>query len=658
MSLTGAFVIAAICLARLPLKKAPKIISYCLWAVAGFRLVFPFSIESVFSLIPFKAQTIPPDIAMQSVPHIDSGMTIVDNFISSSLPAPEAIASVNPLQIWTAIGSFIWLFGVAIMIIYGVVSFIILKQKMRYAAHLEANIYEKENIKSPFVLGVFTPKIYVPIGLSEKEQGYIILHEKTHIRRHDHIVKFVAYFILCLHWFNPVVWVAFLLMGTDMEMSCDECVLKEIGSQAKKNYSLSLLTLATDIRIINGSPLAFGEGSVKGRIKNVLNFKKPSRIITIAAIVLVAVLSVGFALNRTDTQKALEKAPSLDVILIANNSTKQQVKAIQLTTSWLFIDKNGIGKGYSSDSAHPLQMSPNDFKEATLSLDNTSKKIEMLFSDNYPPESVSVQRWPAEYATGNHDIADIVNKGEPAQVNGNKIDISNDGHDYIYEVYAKWEQGSSYYTFCVSILKTINQYLDIIMSSPKVSSRTGDYIQEHRQEYDKILAMGYKAMPTLNKILKSGNMGLRGNIASLLSKEILSVPPTDDKWQQTYKEGLIILNKWQVDMGYAIMPEFSEDEVIAAKQIVEDYFKDDLSKTQNVRRTLLDIRYDPQDNYRRTYRPYEFPPERIIVFKVDFNIEYLDGNIGAWNEGIYKDWSMILVRNNPSSAWKLYDQGY
>ena len=262
MSLTGTFVIAAICIARLPLKNAPKIISYCLWAVAGFRLVFPFSIESVFSLIPFKAQTIPPDIAMQPIPRIDSGIPFVNNVISSVLPAATPATSNTPLQIWTAIGAWVWIISVVVMFIYGVVSFIILKRKMSKATRIKANICEAANIKSPFVLGVFKPRIYLPLGLSEQERSYIILHEQTHIKRCDHIVKFAAYFVLCLHWFNPLVWVAFLLMGVDMEMSCDEHVLKEMGSETKKDYSLSLLSLATERRFAGGSPLAFGEGGI------------------------------------------------------------------------------------------------------------------------------------------------------------------------------------------------------------------------------------------------------------------------------------------------------------------------------------------------------------------------------------------------------------
>ncbi|NLO48225.1 MAG: DUF4825 domain-containing protein [Clostridiales bacterium] len=327
----------AICLARLPLKKAPKIITYCLWTVAGFRLVFPFSIESVFGLIPFKAQTIPADIALQQVPRIDSGIPFVNNAVSSILPAATPAASVNPLQIWTTIGAFVWLIGGAVMLIYGIVSFVILKRKMREAVHIEANIYEAENIQSPFVLGVFKPKIYLPASLSSQERSYILLHEQTHIRRHDHIVKFAAYFILCLHWFNPLAWVAFLLMGVDMELSCDERVLKQMGGEIKRDYSLSLLSLATERRIIGGSPLAFGEGSVKERIKNVLNFKKPSRVIIAAAVALAAVLSVGFAVNKA---AQIHDPQSFNFGTFALENANEDQKAMHMTS--FTLDGSGV----------------------------------------------------------------------------------------------------------------------------------------------------------------------------------------------------------------------------------------------------------------------------------------------------------------------------
>ena len=243
MSLTGAFIIAAICLVRLPLRKAPKAISYALWTVAGFRLVFPFSIESVFSLLPFRAQTIPADIAMQPIPRIDSGIPFVNNAVSSVLPSAAPAASVNPLRLWTSIGAYVWITGVTVLLVYGVVSFVILKRKMKETVHVESNIYEAVNIKSPFVLGIFTPRIYLPVGLSEHERGYILLHEQTHIQRRDHIVKMFAYFVLCLHWFNPLAFAAFLLCGTDMDANVKHKLKKfsDFFHRRKTGRRLSLL---------------------------------------------------------------------------------------------------------------------------------------------------------------------------------------------------------------------------------------------------------------------------------------------------------------------------------------------------------------------------------------------------------------------------------
>lgn len=298
MSLTSSYVIAAIMLARLILKKAPKVVSYALWAVAGFRLVFPISFESVFSLIPFKSQPIPQDIAVRAIPRIDSGINSVNDAVSRFLPAATPAASINPMQILLAAGIAVWLIGIAAMLIYSAVSIVLLKRRLDGAMPLEGNVYEAQNLKTPFVLGFIHPKIYIPTGLSAEEKGYIILHEQTHIKRFDHVVKLAAFLILCAHWFNPLAWLAFVLMSVDMEMSCDERVLKEMGGEIKKAYSTSLLSLATGRRLINGSPLAFGEGNIKGRIKNVLNFRKPAAWVIVVVVVLAAALSVGLAANR------------------------------------------------------------------------------------------------------------------------------------------------------------------------------------------------------------------------------------------------------------------------------------------------------------------------------------------------------------------------
>lgn len=330
MSLTGAFVIAAICLVRVPLRKAPKLISYFLWAIAGFRLVFPFTIESIFSLIPFKAQPIPLNIAVQQTPHMGS----------AAPPSDLLTASVNPLQIWTTLGAYVWLIGLVVLFVYGVVSYLLLKRKICGARYVDRTIYQADNIQSPFVLGFFQPRIYLPTGMSEHEKSYIILHERTHIRRYDHMIKLAAYFVLCLHWFNPLVWVAFLLMGVDMEMSCDERVLKEMGDGIKKDYSLSLLSMATQRHIIGGYPLAFGEGGIKGRVKNVLNFKKPSRILVTLAVALVVALSVGFAVNRAGVQSPLQEV---------TGATKGQAELIESQ-----LAASGISYKTIASSVNPI----------------------------------------------------------------------------------------------------------------------------------------------------------------------------------------------------------------------------------------------------------------------------------------------------------------
>lgn len=294
MSLTASCVILSIVLVRLPLKKAPKIISYALWSVAAFRLLCPFSFKSILSLVPVNASTIPKDIAYQQTPQITSGIVAVDNYVNGSLPAPAAVASVNPLQIYTQIGVCLWLLGVAAMLAYSVVSVWMLKNRLKSARHIEQNIYEAVNLKTPFVLGIFRPRIFLPAGLAAEEKGYILRHEQTHIRRFDHIIKPFAFLILSIHWFNPLVWLAFVLMGTDMELSCDERVIREMGGGMKKAYSSSLLSLATEKRVLNGSPLAFGEGKVKGRIQNVLHYRKPA--FWAVAVTAIAATAVGIGL--------------------------------------------------------------------------------------------------------------------------------------------------------------------------------------------------------------------------------------------------------------------------------------------------------------------------------------------------------------------------
>lgn len=304
MSLTASYVILFVILVRMLLKKAPKVISYALWAVVAFRLIVPFSFESMFSFLPRSMNTAPitPDIIYQQSPRINSGIEVVDSFVNKSLPAPTIEASANPLQIYIGFGAYIWILGIVALIFYSVISTLHLKRRLKGSRLIEHNIYEANNLKTPFVLGLIKPRIYLPVGLNIQERRYILLHEQTHIHRKDHIIKILAFLILSLHWFNPLVWIAFMLMNSDMEMSCDEKVLKEIQEDIKKPYAYSLLSLATGKHAINGSPLAFGEGIMKGRIKNVLNYRKPGFWAIALSIILVAAVGIGLMANpRTVT---------------------------------------------------------------------------------------------------------------------------------------------------------------------------------------------------------------------------------------------------------------------------------------------------------------------------------------------------------------------
>lgn len=302
MSLTGALIILGVLIARLCLKKAPRIFSYALWAVPLFRLLCPFSFSAGFSLLglfsdaPTGSQLsyIPDDIGYMHKPQVQLPLPAASEIVNEILPPATPAASMNPMQFWLFLGSWIWILGMALLLGFGLFSLLRFRRKLKNAQHDRDSIYLTEGLPMPFVMGFFRPRIYLPSGLSEEEKPYILLHEKIHIRRKDHLLRILAFLTLCLHWFNPLVYAAYILSGKDMEMSCDEAVIRKYGSSIKKEYSASLLSFATGHRFPLSTPLAFGESDTGARIKNALRYRKPTIIVTCAAIVLCAV--VGFAL--------------------------------------------------------------------------------------------------------------------------------------------------------------------------------------------------------------------------------------------------------------------------------------------------------------------------------------------------------------------------
>lgn len=294
MSISAGWIVLAVLLLRLLLKKAPKWITVLLWGIAAFRLICPFSLESGLSLIP-SAETISSEIMLDRSPEINTGIPIINNTINpmvsgSFTPAPEA--SANPLQIWIPILSVVWIAGMVILFTYTVISYLRVCGKVRTAVLLRDNVYQCETVVSPFVLGVVNPKIYLPFHMGKQDEEYVIAHEKAHIRRRDHLWKPVGFLLLILHWFNPLMWFGYVLFCRDIELACDEKVVKELNADGRAGYSEALLSCSVNRRMIAACPLAFGEVGVKERVKRVLRYKKPTFWITIAAIIVLVITSV------------------------------------------------------------------------------------------------------------------------------------------------------------------------------------------------------------------------------------------------------------------------------------------------------------------------------------------------------------------------------
>ena len=304
MSFSAAIAALVIIVARFLLKKSPKILSYALWGVVLFHLVCPFTFESVIGLLPPGSEPIPQDIVYTQTPKIQSGVTIIDNPVNAALttvlPAAAPTNNESPIANILGVASTIWLCGVIALLMYALISYFRLRRNVFDATLLEDNIYETDRISTAFVLGFISPKIYVPLNIDVTQLSLIQQHENAHIRRRDYLVKPIAFVALALHWFNPIVWISFFLMTKDMEMACDESVLKRSGSDIRQHYSTALLQLASKRSGIV-SPLAFGENDVKPRVKNILNFRKPSGWIVVLSIVLVVALSIGLLVKQPAT---------------------------------------------------------------------------------------------------------------------------------------------------------------------------------------------------------------------------------------------------------------------------------------------------------------------------------------------------------------------
>lgn len=315
MGIAASWLILAVVVLRFVLKKAPKRFRLMLWAIVGLRLVLPWSFKSALSLIP-SAETLPQGIMLERTPELNTGITALNNAINPGFTQafmPETASSANPLQVLLPLASALWLAVSVLMLLWALLSYMRLRHSVAEAVRVEGNVYECEKVASPFVLGLFRPRIYLPLGLSDGARVQVLAHEQAHIARGDHVIKPLGWLILSAHWYNPLVWLAYALFCRDIELACDERVIRSMPAAGRADYSQALLDLSRPRHSVGACPLAFGEASVKGRVKSVLSYKKPAFWLVVLAIV----VCIGAAVCFLTDPKAKEDAGDADTVTIA-----------------------------------------------------------------------------------------------------------------------------------------------------------------------------------------------------------------------------------------------------------------------------------------------------------------------------------------------------
>ena len=300
MSISASWIVLVVVIIKRLLKDSPKWIHCALWGIVGVRLVIPFSIESIFSLLP-SAKTISKQASIE-LAHFQSGIGFVDIPINNYLKERymTGITTIKPMTSFTSISSIvsiIWLVGILALIIYSILSYVRLKNKIRTAVVLKDNIYQCETVETPFVLGIMKPRIYLPFAINEQDMEHVISHEMAHVTRKDHWWKALGFYVLTVHWFNPVIWLGYELFCRDIELACDEKVVKDLNQEQRVDYSQALLTCSLKRHTMAACPIAFGEMNVKNRIKSVLSYKKPTVLLMRIGVIICAVIAICFLTN-------------------------------------------------------------------------------------------------------------------------------------------------------------------------------------------------------------------------------------------------------------------------------------------------------------------------------------------------------------------------
>lgn len=320
LSISASWLVLAVLILRLGSKRSPKWMNVLLWGIVALRLVLPFSIESALSLIPSAETVSPAAVQFDPAPTITSGVSIIDNAVNPSLSERFAAVpemSVNPLYVWTEIAGWVWLIGLGAMLLYALVSYLRLRRRVSVSLPIQENIYLCDAISSPFILGIVKPRIYLPSGLDEVQRQNVLAHERAHLARYDHWWKPLGFALLAVYWFNPLLWLAYALLCRDIELACDERVIRTMDKSAVKTYSTVLLACSMPHKAVISCPLAFGEVGVKERVRNALHYKKPAFWIVAASSIVCIAVAVCFLTNpEHETMKWAKNLRVDDVVRV------------------------------------------------------------------------------------------------------------------------------------------------------------------------------------------------------------------------------------------------------------------------------------------------------------------------------------------------------
>ena len=433
LSISASWLVLAVLVLRLISKRSPKWVNVLLWGIVALRLVLPFSIESALSLIPSAETVSPAAVQFDPAPTITSGVSVIDNAVNPSLSehfAAVPTASVNPLYVWTEIAGWVWLIGLGAMLLYALVSYLRLRRRVSVSLPIQNHIYLCDAISSPFILGVVKPRIYLPSGLDEVQRQNVLAHEQAHLARRDHWWKPLGFALLAVYWFNPVLWLAYTLLCRDIELACDERVIRTMDESAVKTYSTVLLACSMPRKAAITCPLAFGEVGVKERVRNALHYKKPAFWVVAASVAVCVVVAVCFLTDpEHETMKWAKNLRVDDVVrvelTIMPQATDKQYKdfnADEIAEAVALINKSSgryISEPESlSGSTMTLYITTADGVQHTVT--NNGNTYIRIDGDTYRSTHIT---WP--YTVGDSPLPDSFQVGDTQTADANRFYVDD-----------------------------------------------------------------------------------------------------------------------------------------------------------------------------------------------------------------------------------------